>query len=145
MSFNRIIEQYVNARNSPPIPEAPRHFEEAAQEAPPDVVSQGIAEAFRAEETPPFGQMVAQLFRDSNPQQRSGVLQHLMDALGRRERVEDATPRQVEDLANQAERQNPSVVERVSKFYAQHPALVRNLGTAALTIALARMAQRGRA
>jgi hypothetical protein len=52
------------------------------------------------------------------------------------------TPDQVQQAVTHAEQQNPSIVERVSDFYAQHPALVQTLGSAALTIALAKMAQR---
>jgi hypothetical protein len=52
------------------------------------------------------------------------------------------TPEQVQEVAHRAEQQQPGIVDRISDFYAQHPALVQTLGSAALTIALARMAQR---
>ena len=41
-------------------------------------------------------------------------------------------------------RQNPGIVQAISRFYAQHPQLVRNLGSAALSIAMGRMARRRR-
>lgn len=145
MSFQRILDQYREARFDQPPADATRHFEEAAREAAPEEVSEGLAHAFRAEETPPFGQMVARLFRDSDRQQRSGLIERLREALGGEPGVsEDSDPREVEDLATKAEARNPNIIERVSRFYAQHPGLVRNLGGAALTIALARMAQRQR-
>ena len=37
---------------------------------------------------------------------------------------------------------NPSIVDSVSAFYAQHTTLVKTLGGAALSIALAKVAQR---
>ena len=37
---------------------------------------------------------------------------------------------------------NPSIIEKVSDFYAQHPTLVRTLGSVALSIALSNMARR---
>jgi hypothetical protein len=167
MGFMDILRQYGNAEPGQPSPDAARHFEQVAQEAPPDVVSQGLADAFRADQTPPFGEMVGQLFGNSDPQQRAGVLNQLLGALGpgllgagaggalgdlmRRlgggstvtpEQAQAITPEQVQEVAHRAEQQNPSIIDKVSDFYAQHPGLVKTLGSAALAIALARMAQR---
>jgi hypothetical protein len=167
MSFMDILQQYGNANTAQPAPHAAQHFEQVAQEAPPAVVSQGLAEAFRADQTPPFGEMVGHLFGNSNPQQRAGVLNQLLGALGpgllgagasgslgelmRRlgggttvtpDQAASVTPEQVQEVAHRAEQQQPGIVDRISDFYAQHPALVQTLGSAALTIALARMAQR---
>lgn len=49
---------------------------------------------------------------------------------------------QVEQIAAHAEKQNPSVVDATSNFYAQHSGLVKTLGSAALTIALAKIVSR---
>ena len=51
-------------------------------------------------------------------------------------------PDAVEEIAQQAEKRDPSVVDMISNVYAQHPQLVKTLGAAALTIALAKIAQR---
>ena len=48
----------------------------------------------------------------------------------------------VEEIAVQAEKKDPSVIDQVSKFYAAHPTLVKTLGAAALTIALTQIAKR---
>lgn len=144
MSLRDILDHYSNARSDQPPRDAPRDYEEIAREEPPEALSDGLAHAFRAEETPSFGEMVSNLFRNSDPHQRTGLLERLREALGGREPLDDADPRQVEELANKAEKHSPNIVERVSQFYAQHPTLVRNLGSAALTIALSRMAQRRR-
>jgi len=170
MSFMDILRQYGNAQPGQPgqpAPDAAQHFEQVAQQAPPAVVSQGLAGAFRADQTPPFGQMVGQLFGNSDPQQRAGVLNQLLGALGpgmlgagvggslgellRRlgggstvtpEQAESITPEQVQEVAHRAEQQHPGIVDKVSDFYAQHPTLIKTLGSAALAIALAKMAQR---
>ena len=167
MSFMDILRQYDNAQPGRPAPDAARHFEQVAQDAPPGAVSQGLAEAFRADQTPPFGEMVAHLFGNSNPQQRAGVLNQLLGALGpgllgagaagglgdlmRRlgggstvtpDQAAGVTPEQVQDVAHRAEQQQPGIVDKISDFYAQHPDLVKTLGSAALAIALAKMAQR---
>ena len=49
-------------------------------------------------------------------------------------------PQQVEEVANKAEQHDPTIIDKMSDFYAQHPGLVRTLGSAALTIALAKIA-----
>jgi hypothetical protein len=46
------------------------------------------------------------------------------------------SPVQVQQMAAHAERQDPSVVDQVSSFYAQHPQLMHALGGMALTVAL---------
>lgn len=166
MGFMDILNQYAGQQGQP-APAAAQHFDQVAEQAPPAVVSQGLAEAFRADQTPPFGEMVAHLFGNSNPQQRAGLLNQLVGGLGsgllgassssplgdlvRRlgvgstvtpEQAAAVTPEQVQQVATHAEQQNPGIIDRVSEFYAQHPTLVQTLGTAALTIALAKMAQR---
>ena len=48
----------------------------------------------------------------------------------------------VQQLADHAEKANPSIVDSLSNFYAQHATLVKTLGGGALTIALAKIAER---
>jgi hypothetical protein len=50
----------------------------------------------------------------------------------------------VQQLATHAEKSNPSVVDSVSNVYAQHTTLIKSLGGAALTVALAKAAERQR-
>ena len=50
----------------------------------------------------------------------------------------------VEKLAHEAAQQDPSIMERLSSVYAEHPTLIRTLGGAALTIAMSRMAENAR-
>jgi hypothetical protein len=52
---------------------------------------------------------------------------------------------QLQQIANHAEQHSPGIVDRMSAFYAEHPGLVKTLGSAALSIALAEMAGRQRA
>ena len=52
------------------------------------------------------------------------------------------TPQQVQQLATEVHKQNPSIVDTVSDFYAQHPTLVKTLGATALTIAMSQMSKR---
>jgi len=51
-------------------------------------------------------------------------------------------PQDVEDIAKEAEKKDPSVIDKISQVYAQQPQLVKMLGGAALAIVLGRMAQK---
>src|SRR5260370_20148711 len=48
----------------------------------------------------------------------------------------------VQQLADHAEKTNPSIVDSLSNSYAQHTTLVKTLGGGAVTIALAKIAER---
>lgn len=52
------------------------------------------------------------------------------------------TPEQVRDIATAAQKEDPSVLDRVGAYYAQHPEVVKVLGGAALAIALGQVANR---
>ena len=146
-------------------PEDPHgDFQQVAQAAPPNVVAGGISQAFRSNQTPPFSEMVANLFSQSNPNQRAGILNELLGSVGpgalaslpglggfsslfrggnvTPEQASQVSPGQVQQMAAHAEQQNPSVVDRVSSFYAQHPQVMKAAGGLALSIALQHMLRR---
>ena len=142
-------------------------FDRLSRMAPPSRVSEGLAEAFRSDQTPPFASMLSQLFGGSPANQKSNVLNTLVATLGpvlvsqllakhgaRRAATElqdghaitpelaDQIPtNSIEAVAAEAEKKDPSIVDRISKFYAEQPALVKTLGGLALTIAMAKIAQ----
>ena len=45
-------------------------------------LAEGLAHAFKSDQTPPFEQMVSGLFGQSNPDQKAGLLNQLLAALG---------------------------------------------------------------
>jgi len=167
-----LLQQYLGSRSGPAADDAADHFQQVAQAASPEMVSQGLAEAFRSDQTPPFAQMVAQLFSQANPQQQAGMLNQLLGSLGPAALTaltasgalggllgqgkggmpatiapQDAaqmTPEQVQQIASHAEQHSPGIIDQMSDFYAQHSGLVKTLGGAALTIALAKMANANR-
>lgn len=160
-----------NAQNSPyPPATIDDDFDQVAQAAPPQALSSGLADAFRSSQTPPFPQMLGQLFNQSNGQQRANIVNTLLAAAGpsvlsqmmnrggsnplagilgnlQGQATPQVTPDQaqqlpaqwVEDVATQAEQKDPSIIDQVSDFYAQQPALVKTLGGVALAVALAKM------
>jgi len=127
-------------------------FQQVARTAPSEVVSNGISQMFRSDQTPPFAQMVSSLFSQSDPNQRAGLLERLLGSLVPAaatlvpglagQNPSQLSPAQVQQVAVEAEKKDPSVVDKVSSFYAQHPGVVQAAGGLALTIALQHMMKR---
>ncbi len=166
MDIADILKQYADRPT-----DTHTDFDEVSRQVPPDVLGDGIAQAFRSPQTPDFGNMVGSLFGGSNPQQRAGLLGQLIrsvapavlsslagGALGRVFQggrsggapnvapgdVVDLTPDQVREVATAAEKNDPSVMDRIGAYYAEHPEVVKVLGGTALAIALGQMATRMR-
>jgi hypothetical protein len=168
MGLTDILQQYLTRSAPPDAASAGAHFDEVARTAPPAVVGQGVADAFRADSTPSFGEMVAQMFGQSDPQQRAGVLNQLLRSVGpgilsaigggvlgqtsgsapaaapqvTPQQASQMTPAQVQEIATHAEQNDPGILDSIGGFYAQHPQLVKTLGSAAVAIALAGVANR---
>jgi hypothetical protein len=132
-------------------------YQQVTRAAPPDAVAGGLSQAFRSDQTPPFPEMLANLFSHSDPNQRAGILNRLLGALGPEaaaaipglagqnvtlDQTRQVTPGQVQQMAADAEKRNPSIVDQASSFYSQHPQVVKALGGLALTIALQHMMRR---
>ena len=165
MSLMDVLGRYAQQSHQPP-PDVMDDFDRVAREAEPEAVGEGLEDAFNAETTPPFEQMVGQLYGQSDPHQRAGLLNEILGSLGGaaggglaggvlgdllrgRNRVspEEANNIPVSDVeaaTADAARQNPSIIQRVSRFYAAHPQLVQTLGQAAIGIAMSGMARRRR-
>jgi hypothetical protein len=176
-----ILQQYNGAQPNQAPDTVDDDFDQLAQNAPPSALADGLAAAFRSEQTPDFGQMAANLYSNSGGQQQASILNTLLRAAGPailsqvlsrggntggagsggggglggiidllRGGQQEVTPEQaaqippeaVAQIAQQAEQKDPSIIDRVSDFYAEHPTLIKTLGAAALTIALAKIAQR---
>jgi len=56
-------------------------YEQAAEAVPSSHLADALGEAFRSRETPPFSQMLSNLFINSNPDQRAGILNQLLTAV----------------------------------------------------------------
>jgi len=157
-----MLQQYAGGASSTANPE--HDFQHVAQNAPQDHLANGIAGAFRSDATPPFAQIVGSLFSNSDGQQRAGILNHLLSAVGpgaagrmlggllggqanrpiTPEQAQQVSPDAVHDLAQQAEKSNPSIIETAGNFYAQHPTLVQSLGAVALASVMSHMSRNAR-
>ena len=61
---------------------AEQHFDQVTQVVPSDVVADGLAHAFRSDQTPDIGAMVGQLFGNSSGTQQAGMLNQILATLG---------------------------------------------------------------
>jgi hypothetical protein len=76
MSILDILSQAI-AANAPE-----QHFDKVVANAPANELGKGVAEAFRSDKTPDIGQMVGQLFGNSNGSQQAGMLNQVIASLG---------------------------------------------------------------
>ena len=165
-----LLQQYAGGSSNANPGQAENDFERVAQTAPRTDLAQGVTEALRSDQTPPFPQMVGQMFNNGDSGQRAGMLNQLLGGIGpgvlssiaggalgslfggqgnnnagaqqlTPEQASTMTPEQVQQIAEKAEQQNPGIVDRMGEFYAEHPQLVKGLGGAALALVLGRMAQ----
>lgn len=165
MGILDILQQYADPSRVQP-DRVNDDFDQVAQQSNPQDLGNGVAAAFRSDATPPFGQMIGDLFGRSDPQQRAGILNQIIQSVGagglasvaggvlgrvlggvRGDAPPTITPEQASQIspadagaiAAHAEKKDPSIMDRAGEFYAQHPDLVKGLGVAALAIALGRM------
>jgi hypothetical protein len=168
MGLLDILQQYANPATAS-TENVHQHFDQVAEQASPQDLGNAVSAAFRSDATPPFGQMIGSLFGQSNPQQRAGILNQLVQVLGSGalssvaggvlgrvlggagagasgatptitpEQAQQISPSDAAAIAEHAEKKDPSIMDRAGQFYAQHPQLVKGLGAAALAIALGRM------
>ena len=165
-----LLKQYVTSGGAAaqPAPDVHAHFDEVAQAVPQNALAEGLAAAFRSDQTPELGQMLSSLFENSNGDQKAGLLNQLLSSVSpgtlmqvlsaagltgllsggatqlTPSQAQQVSPEVVQQLANHAENSNPSIIDSLSNFYAQHTTLVKTLGGGALAIALAKVAERQR-
>ena len=167
MGILDILKQYADPNSIQP-DRVGGHFDEVAQQSNPNALGDGVAAAFRSDATPPFGQMVGDLFGRSDPQQRAGILNQILQTVGpgvlaslgggvlgrvlgganaaagtaptiTPEQASQISPADAGAIAAHAEKHDSSIVDIAGQFYAQHPTLVKTLGASALAIVLGRM------
>ena len=164
-----LLKQYTSGgAAAAPAPDVHAHFDEVAQAAPPSAIAEGLTAMFSSDKTPAFGQMLSTLFNNSSGEQKAGMVNQLLSSVNPAmltqilgaaglagvaasgnsqltpEQAQKLSPEAVQQLAAHAQSSNPSVVQSVSSFYAQHTTLIKTLGGTALTIALAKVAEKQR-
>jgi hypothetical protein len=166
-SVTNVLKQYTSG-STPNAANATEHYDQVAQTAPPNAIAEGLSAMFKSDQTPAFGSMVGNLFSGSNGEQKAGMLNQLIASVGPStvaqmagcgvlasllgggasqitpQQAQNVSPEVVQQIAAHAEKTDPSIVDKASAFYAQHSTLVKTLGGAALSIALAKVAERQR-
>ena len=139
-------------------------FSQIAGSAGQGGLAAALTHAFQSDQTPPFGQMIGNLFGNSDPEQKAGLLNQLAQSVGPQLLASGAlgslgnllgsgtpiTPQQedqvdasdVQQAAEHAQKHNPSIVDEASGFYSQHPTLVKGLGAAALALMVSHMSNK---
>ena len=77
-----LLQQYLGGNQPANTTQVEQHFDQVARNASQTSLGNGVAEALRSDHTPPFGDMVGQLFGNGNAQQRAGMLNQLIAGLG---------------------------------------------------------------
>jgi len=141
-------------------------FDQVANAVPRGSLVEALAHAFNSDQTPPFEQMVSGLFGQSSPDQKAGLLNQILSALGpggvaqvlgaaglggvasalsagsvTPQQAQQVPPEAVQVLAQQAAKKDPSVVEAAAGFYAQHPTLVKAIGAGALALLMSKISE----
>jgi len=147
------------------------HFDQVAQAAPQSSLAEGIASALGSGGTGQFAQMAAQLFTNGNGDQKSTMINSLLATAGPSvlaqltsgggsglssllggggasvtpEQAANISPEAVQELAAKVHQSDPSIVDKLGQAYSAHPDLFKTLGAAAMSIAVAKIAEKHKA
>ena len=155
-----LLQKY--AGSGAPTEQASEHYDQVSKNADPSLMADAIGSMMRSSDTPPFADIVGQLFGRGTGEQKASMLNAILASAGpavlsqlsglipgisAQTQVSAAQAQAVPadavtQIANHAEQQDPTVIDRMSQVYAQHPALVQTLGTGAMIIALREIAKR---
>ncbi|HEX5708307.1 MAG TPA: hypothetical protein VFX96_13470 [Pyrinomonadaceae bacterium] len=80
--LNDVLQQYNGASPDSAPDTVEDDFDQLTNAAPQSAVADGLSEAFRSEQTPPFPNMLGQVYQQSSGQERANILNTLLAALG---------------------------------------------------------------
>jgi hypothetical protein len=115
----------------------------------------------RSDQTPPFAQLVSQLFASGSGEQKMAMLNTLLSSVSPEQRAQlsalipglgatssvttaeaaAVSPTALQALAQKVQQHDGGIVDKMSSLYAEHPTLVKSLGTAAMMIAMRKIAE----
>src|SRR5262244_3146018 len=81
-----MLNQYVSG--GAPGSDAGAHFQQVAQSVDSGTLAQGIAAAMRSDQTPPFAQLVSQLFASGSGDQKMAMLSTLLSNVSPEQRAQ---------------------------------------------------------
>jgi hypothetical protein len=162
-----VLQQYAADTGVYSIEKVERDFVRVTQELSTEHVTNGLSEALRSEQTPPFDQVVGQSFEHGDDEQRAGMLNQLLDGAGPavvKQLIEsgvlqggqsDAAQEQsvtpelagqlhpdlIQQVAREAHQEDPAVIDRMSKVYAEDADLGATLGGGTLSVVMSKIAE----
>lgn len=157
-----VLEQYKGANPLNPPATTQQDFDKVAQSAPQPHMASAISAALQSDHTPDFPQAVSNLYNQSDPNQRAGILNQLLASAGPAaggllanilgssgagatqvtpQQASQVSPQVVQQVAQHAQTNNPSIIDQASSFYAQHPKLVQALGVGALAVIMSHISK----
>lgn len=131
--------------------EARQHYDQIARAVPEDILASVIGPAVGSLPSDQIETRVRNSATEMTPEQRGGFLETLLGGLGAQsgglrsvldrigvspqvaEDPQAATPEEVGKVAAYAKQERPDVFHQAMGFYAKHPALVKVLGTLAIS------------
>lgn len=157
-----ILLQYVHPKRNQLFPHIYSDFRTLAECVSPQVIANGLATLFRADDTPTFAQLVVDLFKHSDAFQRAGLLTVLLRYLGQKsqsvladaglvgvagamnflpDRMMEISTEAVFLITTEAEQRHRSgAISDVSGFYARHPGVLKHLGAHTLSLIMVSIA-----
>lgn len=154
-----VLQQYAAETGVYSKEQVERDFDRVRQELPAEHVTNGLSEALRSDQTPPFDQVVGQSFEQGDAAQRAGMLSQLLDGAGPAvvksladngiphdaivtpELADQIHPHHIQQAAREAHEENPDVIDRMSTLMAEDPALASTLDGGTLGVVMSKIAE----
>jgi len=161
-SVTSLLSQYAPGSGATPVGDVAAHFQELSRSVDAATLAPGIAAAMRSDQTPPFPQLVSQLFSSASGEQKLAMLNTLASSASPQLRAQlsalipalatgssltaaqasAVSPAAIQSVTQHVEQHDASIVEKMSAVYAAHPTLVKTLGSAAMMLAMRTIAER---
>ena len=156
-----LLSQYAPGAGPTPAGDVGEHFQQLSQSVDAATLAPGIAAALRSDQTAPFPQLVSQLFSSASGDQKLAMLNTLVSsaapqlraqlsalipALGTGSSMTAAqasavSPAAIQSVTQHVEQHDAGIIEKMSAVYAAHPTLVKTLGSAAMMLAMRKIAE----
>ena len=153
-----LINQYTGGSGASNTEEAQNHYDQVAGIVPKDVLGSVIGPALSSMATAEVAEKVLSSASAMSSEQRGGLVQSLVSGfassgtdvssllgqLGLSQSIADnpetATAEDVSKLAAHAHANDPGVFQSAMSFYGEHPGLVKELGPAAISAIIKKLA-----
>lgn len=156
-----ILNQYAEGSGKVDRQQARNDYDQIASTVPPGLLGALIGPSLSSLGNDQVHERIFNSATEMTPQQRGGFLSQILGGLrgsgidvgsflqmigvsnAVEQNPEQASPEDVAKVAAQTERTNPTIFQQAMSFFAEHPTLVKVLGTMAITAIARNLAHRG--